>query len=242
VVRRRSSGACLECRRRAKSRVCPGLGMHHRLEPLRCQPHESGTLADGDPRFRSTFAPPDDKPRGTGRNGRGRRGTNEAPDGPFAHVTANDQGQAGTEREPWGAAAATCKSPASAYPGSNPGPATSATTSADMVTIRTRPRNPPGPVSLVRTRCGHDRAWWSARKAASRRQLQGRSGGLRGRGCGGDRKASSKIAGLGLVSSNPTSMHLGLRACRRRGLAGRTWAPSQLSVMIRARCSQLAGA
>jgi hypothetical protein len=37
------------------------------------------------------------------------------------------------------------KSPASAYPGSNPGPATSATTSADMVTIRARCRNPPGP-------------------------------------------------------------------------------------------------
>jgi hypothetical protein len=40
------------------------------------------------------------------------------------------------------------KSPASAYPGSNPGPATSATTSADMVTIPARRRNPPGPGSL----------------------------------------------------------------------------------------------
>jgi hypothetical protein len=40
------------------------------------------------------------------------------------------------------------KSPASAYPGSNPGPATTAPTSADMVTIRPRPRNPAAPASL----------------------------------------------------------------------------------------------
>jgi hypothetical protein len=40
------------------------------------------------------------------------------------------------------------KSPANAYPGSNPGPATSATTSADMVTVRARSRNPPGRGSL----------------------------------------------------------------------------------------------
>jgi hypothetical protein len=57
---------------------------------------------------------------GTGRDGWGCQGTTGAADGPFAHVTANDQDQAGTEREAWGAAGVTCKSSASAYPGSNP--------------------------------------------------------------------------------------------------------------------------
>jgi hypothetical protein len=58
-----------------------------------------------------------------------------------------------------GAGRETAKSPASAYPGSNPGPATSATTSADMVTIRAPSRNPAGPgfapMSLLRTERRH---------------------------------------------------------------------------------------
>jgi hypothetical protein len=43
----------------------------------------------------------------------------------------------------------TVRSSANAYPGSNPGPATTAPTSTDMVTIRTQPRNLPGRHSLI---------------------------------------------------------------------------------------------
>jgi hypothetical protein len=99
--------------------------------------------------FPSTFPPPDSRLRGTRNNSRVRRGRIEAARRPFAHVTANDRDQAGTEGNRGGPPLRPVKSPASAYPGSNPGPATSATTSADMVTIRARPRNPPGRLSLI---------------------------------------------------------------------------------------------
>ena len=74
--------------------------------------------------FRSTFAPPDARPRGTGRNGRGRRVTAEAVDRLFVHVAAIIRDQAGMAGDPPGDAAATCKIAGIAYTGSNPVPAT----------------------------------------------------------------------------------------------------------------------
>jgi hypothetical protein len=74
--------------------------------------------------FRSTFAPPDARPRGTGRNGRGRRVTAEAVDRLFMHVTTVVRDQAGRAGDPRGAGAATCKIAGIAYTGSNPVPAT----------------------------------------------------------------------------------------------------------------------
>jgi hypothetical protein len=53
--------------------------------------------------FRSTFAPPDARPRGTERNSRGRQGTAGAVDQPFVHVTGDDRDRAkmeGTRGEP----------------------------------------------------------------------------------------------------------------------------------------------
>ena len=83
------------------------------------------------------------------------------------------------------------KSPASAYPGSNPGPATSATTSADMVTARPRSRNPTGPgfapISLPQTPCGRRAVSLAAGRTRPRsgRRPWGRSGGAGGCRCAG---------------------------------------------------------
>src|SRR6266508_3684793 len=49
----------------------------HQLEPVR-RPAGAGTLVSRQPGFRSSFAPPDAMPRGTGRDGWGRRVTAEA--------------------------------------------------------------------------------------------------------------------------------------------------------------------
>jgi hypothetical protein len=57
--------------------------------------------------FRSTFAPPDVRPRGTGRNRRGRQVTIGAVNRRFAHVTRDDGDQVGMGRDPRGEAGAT---------------------------------------------------------------------------------------------------------------------------------------
>jgi len=57
----------------------------------------------------STFPPPDAKPRGTGRNGRGRRVTAEAADRPFVHVTADERGRVGMGRDARGDGGSVCK-------------------------------------------------------------------------------------------------------------------------------------
>ena len=74
--------------------------------------------------FPSDFPPPDAGPRGTGRNGRGRRVTAEAVGRPFVHVTSDDRDQVGMGRDPRGDGGATCKIAGIAYTGSNPVPAT----------------------------------------------------------------------------------------------------------------------
>ena len=90
--------------------------------PLLALPMPSDPLRA--PGFRSTFAPPDARPRGTGRNDRGRRVAAEAIVRPFAHVKGDDRDQAGTGRYPRGDGGATCKIAGIAYTGSNPVPAT----------------------------------------------------------------------------------------------------------------------
>jgi hypothetical protein len=52
------------------------------------------------PGLPSIFPPPDARPRGTGRNGRGRRGTAEAVGGLFVHVTSDDRDEVGMGRDP----------------------------------------------------------------------------------------------------------------------------------------------
>jgi hypothetical protein len=74
--------------------------------------------------FRSTFAPPDAKPCGTGWNRRGRRVTAEAVEIPFVHVAGYRRDQVGMGRDPHGDGGATCKIAGIAYTGSNPVPAT----------------------------------------------------------------------------------------------------------------------
>jgi hypothetical protein len=74
--------------------------------------------------FRSTFAPPDAEPHGTGRNGQGHPGTAEAVERPFAHVMGDGRGQVGMRGDSRGDGAATCKIAGIAYTGSNPVPAT----------------------------------------------------------------------------------------------------------------------
>ena len=66
-----------------------------------------GTLVGWRPGFPSDFPQPDAKLRGTGRNGQGRQVTAEAVDRPFAHVTGDDRGQMGMERDPQGDGGAT---------------------------------------------------------------------------------------------------------------------------------------
>jgi hypothetical protein len=81
----------------------------------------SRTAADG---LRSTFAPPDAGPSGTGRNGWGRDVTAKAIPASLVLVTGDDRVQAGMGEDLRGAAAATCKIAGIAYTGSNPVPAT----------------------------------------------------------------------------------------------------------------------
>ena len=105
--------------------------------------------------FPSTFPPPDAPRCGTECNGQARPGIAEAVGWPFVHVVGDDRGQVGMAGDPRGAAAG--KSPANAYPGSNPGPATTAPTSGHMVTNRAGPatrRVGIPPLSLLRTRRG----------------------------------------------------------------------------------------
>ena len=61
----------------------------------------SGTLARYRRELPSYFPPPDAWLRGSGRNWRGRRGTAEAVDWPFAHVTS-DMGPGGDRTGPAG--------------------------------------------------------------------------------------------------------------------------------------------
>jgi hypothetical protein len=76
------------------------------------------------PGLPSTFPPPDARPRGTGRNGRGRRVSAGAVGRPFVHVTGAYRGQVGMGRDPRCKRRATCKIAGIAYTGSNPVPAT----------------------------------------------------------------------------------------------------------------------
>jgi hypothetical protein len=75
------------------------------------------------PGFPSDFPPPDAGPRGTGRNGQGRRVTAEAVGRPFMHVTSDDRDLVGMAGDPPGDSGA-CKIAGIAYTGSNPVPAT----------------------------------------------------------------------------------------------------------------------
>jgi hypothetical protein len=69
---------------------------------------------------RSTFAPPDTRPPGTGRNGQGRRVTADAAGRPFVHVTGDSRGQVGMGRDPRGDGGATCKIAGIVYAGRRP--------------------------------------------------------------------------------------------------------------------------
>jgi hypothetical protein len=75
------------------------------------------------PRIPSDFPPPDARPRGTGRNKRGRRVTAEAVSRPFVQLTGDHQDQVATGGDPRGDGGA-CKTAGFAYTGSNPVPAT----------------------------------------------------------------------------------------------------------------------
>jgi hypothetical protein len=79
----------------------------------------AGTAAEG---LRSTFAPPDAEPHGTGWNRRGPQVTAEAVGKLFVHVAGGNRDHEGTGGDPRGAAAATCKIAGIAYTGSNPVP------------------------------------------------------------------------------------------------------------------------
>jgi hypothetical protein len=81
----------------------------------------SGQMAAGIP---SDFPPPDARPLGTGRNGRGPRVTAEAAGRSFVHVTSDVREQVGMGGDPAVTGAATCKIAGIAYTGSNPVPAT----------------------------------------------------------------------------------------------------------------------
>jgi hypothetical protein len=72
--------------------------------------HSCGTLVGRRLEFRSTFAPPDARPRGTSRNRRVRRVTAEAVGRPFVQVTGDDRGQVGMGGDPREDGGATCKS------------------------------------------------------------------------------------------------------------------------------------
>jgi len=91
---------------------------------LRCPLHRCGTLVGRRPGFRSTFPPPDARPRGTGQNRQGRRVTADAVDRPFVQVTSDYRDQVGMRRDPRGDGGATCKIVGDAFTGSNPVPAT----------------------------------------------------------------------------------------------------------------------
>jgi hypothetical protein len=80
-----------------------------------------GTTAEG---LRSTFAPPDAEPHGTGGNRRGPQVTAEAVGKLFVHVVGGNRDHEAMRGDRRGAAAATCKIAGIAYTGSNPVPAT----------------------------------------------------------------------------------------------------------------------
>jgi hypothetical protein len=80
----------------------------------------------------STFPPPDARPRGTGRNGRGRLVMAKAIAGPFAYVTADERDPVAMEGDPRGDGGA-CKTAGFAYTGSNPAPATHLTCGTTVV-------------------------------------------------------------------------------------------------------------
>jgi hypothetical protein len=77
--------------------------------------HKVRNLGDGGRDFRSTFPPPDVRPRGTGRNGWGHRVTAEAILASFVLVTGDDRGRVGMGRDSRGGAAAVCKTAGFAY-------------------------------------------------------------------------------------------------------------------------------
>src|SRR5829696_9503732 len=77
------------------------------------------------PGFPSDFPPPDARPRGMGRNRRGRQVTAEAAGMLIVHVASDDRDYVGMRRDEWGDGGATCKIAGIAYTGSNPVPATS---------------------------------------------------------------------------------------------------------------------
>src|SRR5829696_298318 len=77
------------------------------------------------PGFPSDFPPPDARPRGMGRNRRGRQVTAEAAGMLIVHVASDDRDYVGIRRDEWGDGGAVCKIAGIAYTGSNPVPATS---------------------------------------------------------------------------------------------------------------------
>jgi hypothetical protein len=154
-------------------------------------------------RFPSTFPPPDAKPRGTERNGRGRRVTAGAVGGPFVLVTADRRGRIGMGRDPPGDRPSHCEIAGWRLPrfeswschhsadqrrhGHHPGPAT-------------QPAGPGfAPFSLLRTRCGRGGLRCVAGRAASRRPLWGGSAGGAAGPLAVARMCPSKVAGVGAV-------------------------------------------
>ncbi len=93
IARATTDGGAMSAARHTADAIHPG--------PVRLCPSLKG--------FPSTFPPPDAKPRGTGRNGRGRRVTADAVGWPFVHVTSDDRDRVGMGRDRWGAEFAVCK-------------------------------------------------------------------------------------------------------------------------------------
>ena len=99
-------------------------GLDQRPECDHAAGDRCGNLGRRRPGFPSDFPPPDAGPRGTERNGQGRRVPAEAVYRAFVHVTSGLAGQVGMRRDPRGGGGATCKIAGIAYTGSNPVPAT----------------------------------------------------------------------------------------------------------------------
>jgi hypothetical protein len=107
----------------------------HRLERLR-RPRRAWASGQTAVSIPSYFPPPDARPRGTGRTGRGRQVTAEVVERPFAHVRSDGQYQVGMGGDSQEDGSATCKIAGIAYTGSNPVPATTALTSNNAVVGR----------------------------------------------------------------------------------------------------------